>query len=114
MNLREKQAEFLTMVSKLVSFCCITNRRVFINELYRSKERQAELYGIGRSKTINSKHLIGLAIDLVLIDENGKPDWNFEHYIPLGEYWEKLGGIWGGRWKLKDGVHFEYQDKEKK
>jgi len=110
MNLREKQAEFLVMISKLVSFCAISGKRVFINELYRSKERQAELYGIGRSKTINSKHLTGLAVDLILLDEKGKPIWTFDDYIPLGEYWEKLGGIWGGRWKLKDGVHFEFRE----
>ena len=110
MNLREKQAEFLVMISKLVSFCAISGKRVFINELYRTRERQVELLAEGKTKTLNSKHLQGLAIDLVLIDENGKPDWNFEHYIPLGEYWEKLGGIWGGRWKLKDGVHFEFRE----
>ncbi|HRS25984.1 MAG TPA: hypothetical protein P5140_05525 [Methanofastidiosum sp.] len=43
MNLREKQAEFLTMVSKLVSFCAITNKKVFINELYRTKEIMKDL-----------------------------------------------------------------------
>jgi hypothetical protein len=30
-------------------------------------------------------------------------------YTTLGQYWESLGGVWGGRWKDPfDPYHFEW------
>ena len=109
MTLRQKQADFLVMVSKLVAFAEITGITIFVNEWYRTPERQVELVRQGKSQTHNSKHLQGLAIDLIIM--NGRSVvWDFERYRPLGEYWEKhCGGVWGGSWKtLRDGVHFQY------
>ena len=109
MTLRQKQARFLVMVSKLVSFAEITGIKVFVNEWYRTPGRQAELVKAGKSQTYNSKHLQGLAVDLIILD-GVTVVWDFERYRPLGEYWDRIGGIWGGSWKtLKDGVHFEYK-----
>lgn len=106
-TLRQKQSEFLVMVSKLISFCAITGITVFVNEWYRTKERQAELVKQGKSWTMNSKHIEGLAVDLIIL-KGKEVSWNNEDYKPLGEYWEKIGGIWGGSWKVKDSVHFQY------
>jgi peptidoglycan LD-endopeptidase CwlK len=113
MTIREKQAEFLVMVSKLIAFCAITGVRVFVNEWYRTPERQRELVKQGKSQTYNSKHLKGLAVDLVIL-EGKTPIWDFERYRPLGEYWEHhCGGIWGGSWEtLRDGVHFEHKERK--
>jgi hypothetical protein len=75
--------------------------------LYRSREEQERLIELGLSQTRHSKHMVGLAVDLALIDR-GKAVWDMEAFRPLGEYWESLGGVWGGRWKnLRDGCHFE-------
>jgi hypothetical protein len=47
----------------------------------------------------NSLHHDALAIDLHLVWDNGT--WgSWEDYRPLGEYWESLGGSWGGRFDL--------------
>ncbi|EJY8354924.1 M15 family metallopeptidase, partial [Cronobacter sakazakii] len=41
---------------------------------------------------------------------NGKYATRTEDYLPLGEYWESLGGSWGGRFKTNpDGNHFSLE-----
>ena len=79
-----------------------------ILELYRSKERQEELVKEGKSQTQNSLHLVGLAADLAVM-KNGKPVMeDCEEYHILGQMWEEMGGIWGGRFKtLNDIYHFQ-------
>ena len=32
-----------------------------------------------------------------------------EDYTQLGEYWESLGGCWGGRFSSADGNHFSLE-----
>lgn len=87
-----------------------------IGEGMRSKDRQAEMVATGKSQTMNSKHLTGSALDIVLKNPDGSPNWNFNDYIPLAQHAKaaaaKLGYAdqftWGGDWKtLKDGVHFQ-------
>ena len=122
MTLREKQAEFLVMVSKLISFAevCL-HKKLFVLEWYRTRETQESYVRRGVSKTMNSKHLKGLAVDLAFLDDvldDKILNYTPEHYKPLGEYWEKLGGRWGGRFgdnpateKIEgwDSGHFEYK-----
>lgn len=109
MALRRQQAEFIVMVSKLIAYTSeVLKLQVFILEMYRTPERQAQLVEKGKSQTRQSKHLRGLAVDLCILQKNGKVSWRFDDYRPLGEYWVKLGGVWGGNWRtLKDAVHFE-------
>jgi hypothetical protein len=77
--------------------------------------KAAGLYAIAEAETkiavtwtLDSKHLRGLAVDLVPV-RGGKLWWA----APL-EVWERMGVIgeghglkWGGRWKNKDSPHFE-------
>jgi hypothetical protein len=67
-------------------------------------EHYAEL-GIG---VLDSQHLDGLAVDLVLWRE-GDPLKDFEAYRFLGEIWQTLSPFnrWGGDFPRKDGDHFE-------
>jgi len=51
----------------------------------------------------NSLHSKRLAIDLMLF-KDGVYLTNSEDYRPLGEFWESIGGTWGGR--FHDGNHF--------
>jgi len=98
-TLREKQSVFAEMVAKLIIKANLIERPVVVVEWYRTKERQEYLVSIGRSKTMNSKHLDGLAVDLVAIEDikDGNVNWDGEMWKPLGLYWESLGGRWGGR-----------------
>lgn len=90
-----------------------TGCRAFIFEGVRSEERQRQLVAEGRSQTMQSKHLEGLAVDVwfeeadnghPIAPDNVPPDW----YEALGELGEEIGFTWGGRWKtLVDMPHFE-------
>ena len=51
----------------------------------------------------NSLHYDRLAIDLNLF-KDGVYLTSTEEYAPLGEYFESIGGTWGGR--FQDGNHF--------
>lgn len=48
----------------------------------RTKTRQRMLVKQGKSKTMNSKHLIGRAVDIVPI-WNGNVSWEWAHFTPL-------------------------------
>lgn len=69
----------------------------------RSKERQAELVRKGASQTMNSKHIIGRAVDLVPIVD-GKVSWDWKYFYPIAEAVRKAAkelGVrvkWGGSW----------------
>lgn len=50
----------------------------------RTKQRQRELFAQRKTKTLNSKHIIGRAVDTApLID--GKVSWEWRHFTPLVE-----------------------------
>jgi peptidoglycan L-alanyl-D-glutamate endopeptidase CwlK len=80
----------------------------------RTVERQKQLVASGASKTMNSRHITGHAVDLLPIGPNGKPAFDWPLYNQLGPAVKKAAadlGIeldWGGDWKsFKDGPHFE-------
>jgi peptidoglycan LD-endopeptidase CwlK len=80
----------------------------------RTKERQKELVASGASRTLNSRHLTGHAVDLVPIGPNGKAAFDWPLYNVLGPAVKKAAEkegvkiVWGGDWKsFRDGPHFE-------
>jgi peptidoglycan LD-endopeptidase CwlK len=84
----------------------------------RTPERQKKLVASGASKTLNSRHITGHAVDLVPIGPNGKAAFDWPLYNKLGPAVkaaaEKEGVkiVWGGDWKsFKDGPHFELDRK---
>ena len=80
---------------------------IALGELKRD-ERMQEIYiKEGKSKTKNSKHLQGRAIDIYLF-KDGKVIEDCEAYRPIAEYCVALGGNAGYFWKMKDCVHFEF------
>ena len=111
MTTNEKQYEFTRILGRLLSFANAMELDISLREVQRFPDRQRQLVAEGTSQTLNSKHLKALAADIILF-ENGQPVWDAGHkdYLTLGEYWENLGGTWGGRWSFKDAVHFKYKD----
>lgn len=53
-----------------------------ITEGVRTLARQQQLYAEKKTKTLKSKHLTGMAIDIVPIVQ-GRVSWQWKHYTPL-------------------------------
>lgn len=84
----------------------------------RTLERQKELFKIGASQTMNSRHLTGHAVDFAALYKN-KVTWDWSIYYILGDCVKAAAQRlsipieWGGDWKLfKDAVHFQLPMKE--
>jgi hypothetical protein len=105
-----KRVKFTVALGKLLRWAWAHNIHVGIDWVKRDVEVQARLVNEGKSWTMKSKHLKGQAADLLIFNDDGTfvTDGNDERYEQLGEQWERLGGKWGGRWKKKDSVHFQW------
>jgi len=57
----------------------------------------------------NSFHFDGRAKDINLF-KDGKYLTETSDHLPLGIFWESLGGTWGGRFTHKDGNHYSWNE----
>jgi peptidoglycan L-alanyl-D-glutamate endopeptidase CwlK len=79
----------------------------------RTLDRQKQLMANGATRTMNSRHLTGHAVDLApMID--GKVSWDWPLYHRLAKIVkaaaaaENVPITWGGDWaKFRDGPHWE-------
>lgn len=90
-----------------------------VTEGMRTTTRQAELVKAGASRTMNSKHLTGDAVDLAAT-VNGTVRWDWPLYKQLSELMfsaaDELGVVieWGGNWRsFRDGPHFQLSNLKK-
>ncbi|WP_298700962.1 M15 family metallopeptidase [uncultured Brevundimonas sp.] len=88
-----------------------------ITEGLRTKERQKELVAKGASRTLNSRHLTGHAVDVVAYI-GAEVRWDWPLYPKIAAAFRQAAkeeGVpitWGGDWpKLRDGPHFELDRK---
>jgi LAS superfamily LD-carboxypeptidase LdcB len=124
-HLQSLRPEFAQQVQTLLNTLNKAGWQFTILESYRSTQRQAQLYEIGRRGVANEKivthaqagqslHEKGLAVDIAPII-NGKISQNvdqpetYQAYQKLGELAAKHKLIWGGNWTLNDFGHIEYQ-----
>jgi len=95
---------------------CMRNpdRTIRVTEGLRSPDRQRKLVAQNKSWTLNSKHIVGRAVDVAIM-ENGEPLWDLDFYRDFNEdvqfACDKLSLIitWGGDWPQRDGVHFQLE-----
>jgi peptidoglycan L-alanyl-D-glutamate endopeptidase CwlK len=80
----------------------------------RSLERQRALIDSGASRTLNSRHLTGHAVDLAPWVNRTIPWDNWSSFATLAKVMKQAAHqynvplVWGGDWKtFKDGPHFE-------
>lgn len=80
----------------------------------RTEARQRQLVASGASRTMNSRHLTGHAVDLLPIGPNGKAEFAWPLYERLAPAVKKAAEaegvaiVWGGDWEtFRDGPHFE-------
>lgn len=99
MSLQPIQSAFALAVAHLIFKALELGYQVTFGDAYRDSRCE---YGAP-----NSKHRIRLAVDLNLFRNNVWLSDTEDHRL-LGEYWESIGGIWGGR--FDDGNHYEWPD----
>lgn len=91
----------------------LTKQDFTVLEGLRTKERQKQLVAKGASKTMNSYHITGHAVDIAPI-VNGQVSWDWKYYYPVRDAMKAAAkelGVkveWGGDWKsFKDGPHWQ-------
>lgn len=88
-----------------------------ITEGLRTVERQQQLVAAGASRTMNSRHITGHAIDFAPIVEGGVR-WDWPLFPPIATSFKQAAAefgvpiVWGGDWaKFRDGPHVELDRK---
>jgi peptidoglycan L-alanyl-D-glutamate endopeptidase CwlK len=81
----------------------------------RTKERQRQLVNAGASRTMNSRHIIGQAVDLAAYVD-GEIRWDWPLYpriaVAMKAAAQELGVkmTWGGDWpRFRDGPHYQIE-----
>lgn len=110
------RVEFTHLVFLLMMYANRLGLPIALDYGKRSKEEQARLFAEGKSKTLNSQHNVGKAVDFIIFDDSTprQPQWTHPGYKLLGEYWKSLksGNRWGGDWpELNDVYHFDWKEK---
>jgi hypothetical protein len=96
-TLRQKQSRFVRMVGLLIDYAYLQGFELTFGDAYALTGHKE-----------NSLHGKRLAIDLNLF-RNGEYLTTTEAHLPLGEFWERLGGTWGGRFSNPDGNHYSLE-----
>ena len=101
--------DLVAVVKKAIT---LTEIDFTVTEGLRTKERQAQLVKAGASKTMNSRHITGHAVDVAAWVDGVRWDWPL--YAKIAGAFKKAAAdlgvpiVWGGDWKsFRDGPHFE-------
>lgn len=101
------------LVRVIEQAAAISGLQFTVLEGLRTLARQRELVAKGASKTMNSRHLTGHAVDIAPMI-GGKISWDWPLYHRLAAYVKEAATIegvlleWGGDWRtFKDGPHWQ-------
>lgn len=105
-------------LAKVVSLAIIKSPVDFVvTEGLRTVERQKQLVAAGASRTMNSRHITGHAVDLAAMVGH-EVRWDWPLYAKIAQAMKdaaielKVTIQWGGDWKMfKDGPHFQLHPK---
>lgn len=110
-NLKNVHQDLVRVVHLALTF---SQYDFVVIEGVRSLERQKVLIKEGKSKTLNSRHLTGHAVDIVPLVNGAIPwqDWSaFESVFNAMKQASSQLGVsinWGGNWvSFRDGPHYE-------
>ena len=111
MSLGNRQRQFTLMLAKLVTYAYEQGYELTLGDAYRDPRVFGEHGAKAGYGSANSNHKLRLAQDLNLF-KNGVWLSSTDDHQFLGEYWESIGGSWGGR--FNDGNHYslEYQGRK--
>ena len=105
-TLGQKQRRFGRMVAALLNKALEMGYEYTFGDAFRDTRLHGDFgqkRGYGAAKSL---HKLKLAIDLNLF-KDGKYLSSTEAHRPLGEWWESIGGTWGGR--FNDGNHYSLE-----
>ena len=95
MSLSKEQQKFTHMIALLILHAEQLGYQLTFGDAYRDPR-----CGYGNKNSLHKKRL---AVDFNLFKDGVYLTRTADHQ-PLGEYWESIGGSWGGR--FKDGNHY--------
>lgn len=105
-TLRQQQTRFAKMVPRLIDKAFSMGYEVTLGDAYRDPRVHGDM-GVRKSYSHpRSAHKIRLAIDINLF-RDGEYLEGSEAHMQLGEFWESIGGTWGGR--FGDGNHYSLE-----
>lgn len=94
----------------------LTEVDFMVTEGLRTRARQVQLKAAGASRTLNSRHITGHAVDVAAWV--GGVRWDWPLYAKIAKAFKQAAAelkvpiVWGGDWKsLRDGPHFELDRK---
>lgn len=107
-TLGQKQRRFTRLVGLLIEYAYQHGYELTFGDAYRDPRLHGAMgVKLGYSHP-SSTHKQRLAVDFNLF-KDGVWLQQTEDYTKLGEYWESLGGSWGGRFTSGDGNHFSLE-----
>lgn len=102
-TLGQKQRRFTRMIGLLIEYAYQQGYELTFGDAFRDERVHGKVGEKKGYSSANSLHKERLAVDFNLF-RDGKYLDKTEDHLPLGEYWESLGGAWGGR--FGDGNHY--------
>jgi hypothetical protein len=97
-TLSEKQKKFVRMIARLIYWAYDHGYELTFGDAFRD-----ERCAYGQPFSLHRKRL---AVDFNLF-KDGKYLTSSEDHKELGEFWESIGGSWGGR--FNDGNHYSLE-----
>ncbi|URG13016.1 hypothetical protein B2_23 [Stenotrophomonas phage B2] len=94
------------MVGQLIDFAYSRGYELSFGDAYRDPRVHGAMGVKGSYSAARSTHKNRLAVDFNLF-KDGVFLTRTEDHKELGEYWESLGGTWGGR--FNDGNHYSIE-----
>jgi peptidoglycan LD-endopeptidase CwlK len=108
-NLQGVHPDLAAVVNRAIQ---ITPVDFVVTEGVRTLDRQKQLLAAGATRTLNSRHLTGHAVDVAAWVDEVRWDWSLYTFINIAmQKSARELGIqieWGGDWvRFKDGCHFQ-------
>lgn len=105
-TLGQKQRRFTKMIGLLIEWAYQNGYELTFGDAYRDPRTNGAMGERKGYSHPSSNHKQRLAVDFNLFKDQV---WlsKSEDFKPLGEYWESMGGTWGGR--FNDGNHFSLE-----
>ena len=111
MTLGQKQRKFTRMIAQLIEYAYTNGYELTFGDAYRDPRLHGDV-GVKKSySSANRLHKSRLAVDFNLF-KGGHYLTTTEAHKSLGEYWESIGGTWGGR--FNDGNHYSLEHQGRK